>query len=149
MTRKYGQRGYQESDRDRPRRDGGSDTASREPPPPRHQLDRPRGRGLGAPTDEVFRCAVCGAAQVGPAADAFAARCEKCQTDLHTCTHCSSFDTSARWECRRWQERTGPVLKKSKANDCVLLTAKVSLESAKEKVDPNDPRAAFDALFKI
>ena len=163
MTRKYGQRGYMEGERDRrdaPR--GGSAGAPREPPPPRHNLDRPRGRGLGAPTEEVFRCAVCGGAQPPPSAEAFEAGCEKCGADLHTCTHCTSFDTSAPWECRRWQERQaldpgaagkpGPVLKKSKRNDCPLFAAKVSLQQPQEqapKADPDDPRAAFDALFKL
>jgi len=157
MTRKYGQRGYQESDRKEPRRSdsGGGAPARREPPPPRHNLDRPRGRGLGAPTEQTFRCAVCGTAQGAPAPDAFAATCEKCGTDLHSCTHCTHFDTAARWECRRWQERQaaslGAVMKKSKANDCTLFAAKASVEFAKEKpADPaDDPRAAFDALFKI
>jgi hypothetical protein len=126
----------------------------REPPPPRHQPDRPRGRGFGAPTEEVFRCAVCGTAQPPPAPDAFAAACEKCAADLHTCTHCRSFDTAARWECRRWQERAaagfaGPVAKKSQRNDCTLMAPKVSLEVGKDKPDPSDPRAAFDALFKL
>lgn len=143
MSRKYGQRGYQEGERER------REPPRREPPPPRHSLDRPRGRGLGAPTEEVFRCAVCGAAQAGPAPEDFAARCEKCQADLHTCTNCGAFDTAARWECRRWQERSGPVLKKSKANDCTLMTAKVGVETGKDRADPSDPRAAFDALFKL
>ena len=160
MSRKYGQRGYMEGDRREPSgaggRSGGGAPMRREPPPPRHNLDRPRGRGLGAPSEETFRCAVCGTRQDAPAADAFAGTCEKCGADLHTCTHCSHFDTAARWECRRWEERQaaglGQVAKKSKRNDCPLFTAKATLEFAQEKpaaADPDDPRAAFDALFKI
>ena len=154
MTRKYGQRGYMEGDRDRgePRRGG----EGREPPPPRHSLDRPRGRGLGAPTEQVFRCALCGTAQPPPAPEALDATCSKCAGDLHTCTHCTSFDTAATWECRRWQERqalgVGPVAKKSKRNDCPLFTPRIALQQAQEKAekaDPDDPRAAFDALFRI
>ena len=148
MSRKYGQRGYQEGERER------REPPRREPPPPRHQQDRPRGRGLGAPTEQVFKCAVCGTPQPPPAPEAFDAACEKCRADLHTCTHCAAFDTAARWECRRWQERAaagypGPVAKKSHRNDCTLMSPKVSLEFGKDKPDPNDPRAAFDALFKI
>ena len=159
MTRKYGQRGYMESDRDsrgprEPRGEGGRPAT---PPPPRHSLDRPRGRGLGAPTEQVFRCAVCGTPQPPPAAEALDAACAKCAADLHTCTHCTSFDTAARWECRRWEERAalglGPVAKKSKRNDCPLFAARIALQQAQEKsqekADPNDPRAAFDALFKL
>jgi hypothetical protein len=156
MSRKYGQRGYQEGDRREPSRPSGGGPARREPPPPRHNLDRPRGRGLGAPSEEVFRCAVCGTQQAAPAPAAFEAGCEKCAADLHTCTHCTHFDTAAPWECRRWQERRadglGPVARKSKRNDCPLFTAKATLEFAKEKPadpDPDDPRAAFDALFKL
>ncbi len=164
MTRKYGQRGYQEGDRREPGRGtgssfggaGGAGPARREPPPPRHNLDRPRGRGLGAPSEQTFRCAVCGTQQAAPAEGAIDAACDKCGTDLHTCTHCTHFDTAARWECRRSDERQaaglGPVAKKSKRNDCPLFTGKAALEFAQEKPadpDPNDPRAAFDALFKI
>lgn len=156
MARKYGQRGYMEGDRREPSGRGGGGTGSpprREPPPPRHNLDKPRGRGLGAPDQEVFRCAVCGTAQAAPAAEVLAATCEKCAADLHTCTNCTHFDTAAPWECRRWQERQaarlGAVARKSKRNDCALFAAKATLEFAKEKpAAPDDPRAAFDALFK-
>jgi hypothetical protein len=158
MTRKYGQRGYLDGERREPSRGGagGGAPVRREPPPPRHNLDRPRGRGLGAPSEQTFRCAVCGTRQAAPEAEAFAAVCEKCGTDLHTCTHCTHFDTAARWECRRGDERQaaglGPVSRKSKRNDCALFAAKATLEFAQEKpasaADPEDPRAAFDALFK-
>jgi hypothetical protein len=150
MSRKYGQRGYQDGER----REGGGGgesrpAAPRQPPPPRHNLDRPGGRGLGAPTDEVFRCAVCGTPQEPPAAEQTAARCARCAADLHTCTHCAHFDTAVTWECRRHAERTGPVLKKSKQNDCALFGPRLSVEHAAEKrQEPDDPRAAFDALFK-
>ncbi|HEV8631228.1 MAG TPA: hypothetical protein VGV61_13000 [Thermoanaerobaculia bacterium] len=156
MSRKYGQRGYMEGDRERPSGGRPSPGATpREPPPPRHNLDRPRGRGLGAPSEQVFRCAVCGQAQDAPDAAALDRTCGKCGADLHTCTHCTHFDTAAPWECRRWQERrdsvvnAGPVAKKSKRNDCPLFAPKTTLEFGQEKpADPDDPRAAFDALFK-
>ena len=166
MSRKYGQRGYMQ-DEQRDRR-GGAAPTPREPPPPRHNLDRPRGRGLGAPTAEVFRCAVCGTSQEAPAADAFVARCGKCGADLHTCTHCAHFDTAVRWECRRHEERAalarevalgtdapaashgGPVRNKSKRNDCVLMGPRHGVEhDAEKRREPDDPRAAFDALFKL
>jgi hypothetical protein len=161
MSRKYGQRGYMEGERREPSgRGGGARSGAaplrREPPPARHDLDRPRGRGLGAPSEETFRCAVCGTQQAAPQAAMFDAACEKCGADLHTCTNCTHFDTAARWECRRWEERQaaalGPAAKKSKRNDCPLYTAKATLEFAQEKpaaADPDDPRAAFDALFKL
>ena len=47
------------------------------------------------------------------------------------------------------------MTKKRKANDCALFAAKVSVEFAQEKPadpdskdHPDDPRAAFEALFK-
>ena len=42
------------------------------------------------------------------------------------------------------------MAKKSKNNDCALFAPRASVEIAKEKpADPaDDPRAAFDALFK-
>ena len=160
MSRKYGQRGYQEGERREPREGGrpGGAPAHREPPPPRHNLDRPRGRGLGAPSEETFRCAVCGTQQAPPPPEDLAAACAKCGAELHTCTHCTHFDTAARWECRRWEERQaaalGPVARKSKRNDCPLFAPRATLEFAREKpadttADPDDPRAAFDALFKL
>jgi hypothetical protein len=142
VSRKYGQRGYQEGDRSR---DAGPPApARRDPPPPPHQLDRPRGRGLGAPTESVFRCAACGTVQSAPAA--LDAVCGKCAGDLHSCTHCAHFDSAARWECR--QELVARVPRKSQRNECALFTPRVSVQHAQEKVDPDDPRAAFAALFK-
>jgi hypothetical protein len=148
MSRKYGQRGYQEGER----REGGGErrpATPRQPPPPKHNLDRPRGRGLGAPSEAVFRCAVCGTAQEAPATDELVARCGRCGAELHSCTHCQHFDTAATWECRRHAERSAAVHKKSKQNDCTLFEARVSVEHATEKrAEPDDPRSAFDALFK-
>ena len=124
--RKYRQRGYQERD------DRGSQRPSG-PQAPREKKDGPpRGRGLGAPTESVFRCAKCGA-------------------DLHTCSNCIHFDTSARWECRQFEAIPAKILKKSTRNECTLFTPKLAQEFAKDsdKPAPGDARAAFDALFKL
>lgn len=144
--RKYRQRGYQDDDRgDRrgPRRRG-----------PREKPEGPRGRGLGAPTRTVFRCAACGhIAELGAedAALGFDAACAGCGAALHTCTHCRHFDTSARFECR--QPLTERVASKTKANRCELFEPKAAQETEEEQRaapgDPDDPRAAFDALFKL
>jgi hypothetical protein len=143
MTRKYGQRGYQEGERERSSRS--SEPPRREPPPPRHALDRPRGRGLGAPTEAVFRCAACGAPQAAPAA--LDAACAGCGGALHSCTHCLHFDSGARWECR--QTLPARVARKAERNECALFAPRTSLQHAQERADPDDPRAAFDALFKF
>jgi hypothetical protein len=144
MTRKYGQRGYQEGERERSPRGGAP--PRREPPPPRHSLDRPRGRGLGAPTEAVFRCAACGATQAVPAV--LEAACEGCGAALHSCTHCQHFDSGARWECR--QPIAARVARKSERNECAVFAPRTAVQHAQERArEPDDPRAAFDALFKL
>lgn len=141
--RKYRQRGYQDSGSpaDRPRSSQG---------PPREKKEGPRGRGLGAPTATVFRCAACGeqrllAEELGPETV-----CARCGASLHTCANCLHFDTSVRWECRRAEELPARVAKKRDANDCAVFAAKVSVEQGREAAQPapNDARSAFDALFK-
>ncbi len=151
--RKYRHRGYQDSG------DSRSSSAPRGSQPPRPKPDGPRGRGLGAPTEAVFRCAVCGAKrQVSlepghadfPAVDA---TCGGCGTALHSCTHCIQFDSAVHWECRRAADLPARVAKKNAANDCALWVPKTAQEFGADRDRPaapsNDPRAAFDALFKI
>ncbi len=151
MSRKYGQRGYQDDDRD--------DRASRRGPrQPRERRPGPRGRGLGKPTATVFRCAVCGEKQLdgttylapsGGATIGLEATCWKCSTDLHTCTHCRHFDSSARGECRA--SAPDYVASKAKRNACELFEAKATQEFAENQGGdtPSDAKTAFDALFKL
>ena len=135
---KYRQRGYMDGDRDeRPER--------RSPQGPRPERRGPRGRGLGKPTGSVFRCAVCGTQQSATAA--FDATCSQCGTDLHTCTHCTWFDTGAANECR--QPVTEPVISKAKRNRCELFAAKAAQEVVREPTSPASAKDAFDALFDI
>jgi hypothetical protein len=158
--RKYRQRGYQDTG------EGGGEgrrEGSSQPAGPRPKPDGPRGRGLGAPTETVFRCAACGEkldlALLIPAgaselpADA---ACTRCGADLHSCSNCVNFDTGSRWECRRFAEIPRRVDKKTKRNDCPLWTPKAVQEFGRDRdrpepASPKDPggaRAAFDALFK-
>jgi hypothetical protein len=141
--RKYRQRGYQDSGRpqDRPRGPQG---------PPRERPEGPRGRGLGAPTETVFRCNACGAKQEVSGEVAADAVCANCGAALHSCSNCAHFDTSARWECRQADVIPARVVKKSAANTCPVFTPKAAQEFGNERrEDPSDPRAAFDALFKL
>ena len=138
--RKYIQRGYQDSDRSREERRPG-------PPGPRPEREGPRGRGLGAPQREVFRCRDCGAEQPMAAVVAFDAVCHKCSAALHACVNCVHFDTAARNECR--QPIPARMPSKTKANDCELFSPKIALETeGGQSNQPKDPRAAFDALFR-
>lgn len=138
--RKYRQRGYQ---------DAGPRERKSEPrgPVERDPAKGPRGRGLGAPTASVFRCAACNALQEGLEV-APPATCAKCGGDLHTCSNCRYFDSSIHNECRQNVEPR--VMSKTKRNECALFEPKVTQEFDKEATRaPDDPRSAFDALFKI
>lgn len=144
--RKYRQSGYQDS--------GQREERSRAPQGPREKKEGPRGRGLGAPSETVFRCAKCGEKRSALEEVPFDATCTKCGADLHTCSNCISFDSSVRWECRRFEEIPARVLKKSTRNECPLFTPKAAQEFAKDageggKPTPGDARSAFDALFKF
>ena len=137
--RKYRQRGYQD--------DGGREKARRRPAAPRPRREGPRGRGLGAPTAEIFRCATCGQRSTAPGTAETIAVCSSCGADLHTCTNCRHFDSSAPLECRRpVPERIGA---KAKSNECELFEAKVTKEFGSDSGRPDDPKAAFDALFDL
>lgn len=137
--RKYGQRGYQESDeRERSRGTDG-------PRPDRRE--GPRGRGLGRPTESGFACGRCGAKLPLVDPPAVDATCAHCGNDLHTCTNCRHFDTAARFECR--QPIAQRIASKSKRNSCELFEPRLvrTFESAADR--PDDARSAFDDLFKI
>jgi hypothetical protein len=149
--RKYRHRGYQDDDRDR-------EPKPQRPKPsgPRSYDDGPRGRGLGAPTAVAFRCARCGRDLVNISVE-MDTTCPGCQSPLHTCSNCTFFDTGAPFECRK--ELQGRVESKTKANDCEHFQPKsvrnLGLKPAESGrtdgpggTNPNDPRAAFNALFK-
>jgi len=152
--RKYRHRGYQDDDRDR----------DREPQRPqrpktdgvRRYDDAPRGRGLGAPTTVAFRCARCGRDLVNLDV-AHDTNCPGCQSPLHSCSNCSFFNTGAPFECRK--ELEARVESKTKANECEhfqpkavrdlgLKASETGRTDGPGGTNPNDPRAAFDALFK-
>jgi hypothetical protein len=157
--RKYRQRGYQDAGKSGEQRRERSSASA----PPRPKPDGPRGRGMGSPTETVFRCAVCGeklnlallipagASELPPDT-----ACSRCGADLHSCSNCINFDTGSRWECRRFAEIPQRVDKKTKRNQCPLWTAKAVQEFGRDRdrpepadpKDPNSARAAFDALFK-
>ena len=148
--RKYKHRGYADSG---PPSGGERPSAGRprSPAPAAERADRgdrPRGRGLGAPTEAVFRCARCGAAATVAAAAAFEARCASCGNDLHTCSNCVAFDPGARFECRR--EIPARIAPKDRGNRCELFEPRTRQEFGQEKAKaPGDARSAFDALFKV
>ncbi len=141
--RKYRHSGYQDDDRDRVQDPKPKGTDDRGQP----MFDgAPRGRGLGAPTAVAFKCAVCGHSMKHVTID-FDTPCPGCAKPLRTCTNCTFFDTSARFECRKpIPER---VESKVKANRCEHYQPKAIRDLKSAKPDrPQDARSAFDALFK-
>jgi len=136
MSRKYGQRGYQD---DEPKEARGG------PKAPRERREGPRGRGLGAPTGEVFRCRDCGT-EHDAGSVTLESQCRQCGVALHSCVQCRHFDTSARFECR--QPRKERVASKTKANDCEFFVPKIAQElGQRNRGTASSARDAFDALF--
>lgn len=145
--RKYRHRGYQDDDRDRDRQQRPKPTDERGRP---RVEGAPRGRGVGLPTEVTFKCANCGHS-IKHAEIELDTTCSSCGKALHTCTNCSYFDTSARFECRKPLPKR--IESKTKVNRCELFQPKAvrDLRSAKQDpgtATPSDARAAFDALFK-
>lgn len=143
--RKYKQRGYQD--------DGGGDggrrgdrSRSTGPGPRRDPTLKPGGRGLGKPTATVFRCKVCGTENPSENLTPDAS-CTSCGADLHTCTHCTYFDTSAINQCR--DPEAERVAAKAKGNECGNFKPRQAREFKKETDSPRDAKSAFDALFNF
>jgi DNA-directed RNA polymerase subunit RPC12/RpoP len=138
--RKYRHRGYQDS---------GSEPTGRRPSGPRPPRDEgaPRGRGIDQNKAVVFRCKHCGERVVDLDSIGFEAVCRKCGADLHSCSQCTYFDTSARFECvRPIPER---IPSKKARNTCTFYApAKTfDLTGSRAVATPDDARSAFDALF--
>jgi hypothetical protein len=146
--RKYGHRGYMDSDRGS---SGERSSGERRPSGPRpDRPEGPRGRGADQNKALVFACRACSEklrdlTDIGPQTT-----CAKCGADLHACAQCSNFDTSARWECSRYKEIPKRVVSKKLRNDCPLFMPLKSfdLTGTRAAETPDSSRAAFDALFK-
>jgi hypothetical protein len=145
--RKYRQRGYQ--DESRPR-EAPREKRAPEPRAPGRSLqdaEGPRTPRLMA-SHEVFRCSRCGRRLPLPVeADS---RCDRCGTDIHSCIHCASFDTSARWECSHPQ-LAARVAPKDERNTCAFFEPRTTVErqtGTAGQAPTNSARQAFDDLFK-
>lgn len=162
MERKYGQRGYQDSDRERGER---VERGEREREKPREKpKGGPRGskareapRPLKMPGfQEVLRCSLCGTIVPPPVDIQPDSQCPKCKADLHACKNCRHFDTAARFECT--QSIPERITKKDLRNQCGFFMARTSIERETRDsggngtpapvTKPSDARSAFDNLFK-
>ncbi|MBM3802582.1 MAG: hypothetical protein FJW26_09785 [Acidimicrobiia bacterium] len=140
MERKYKQRGYMDSGRER------QEKPRQEPRPKGAKEFRPRQMpGF----HEAARCSMCGASIALEIE--LNTQCPKCKTDLHVCKQCGFFDSAARFECLQpIPERVQP---KNVRNQCTFFSAKKSIErettsQSSRPAVPKTAREAFDALFK-
>ena len=137
--RKYRQRGYMDSDREREQRP--KQQPKQQPKPQDREGPRsPRMMAFG----EKVKCAACGAAV--PANISFDSTCPKCRADLHTCRLCTSFDPGARFECRK--PITARIANKGARNTCELFAPRTVVERETSSGTPTDARQAFANLFK-
>lgn len=156
MERKYGQRGYQDSD-------GG-----RGPKEPEKPREKPKGGPRGSKAreaprlmhmpgfQEVLRCSLCGTLVPTSVEINYESQCPKCKADLHSCKNCRHFDTSAQFQCT--QPIPERIAKKDLRNRCELFMARTSIERETRDsgggnghvppANPSDARSAFDNLFK-
>jgi hypothetical protein len=158
MERKYGQRGYQDTDRERGTKE---QERPREKPKggPRGSKAREAPRPMKMPGfQEVLRCSLCGTMVPTSAEIGFESQCPKCKADLHSCKNCRHFDTAAQFECTQpIRER---ITKKDLRNHCEFFTSRTSIERETRDsggggngghvspTNPTDARNAFDNLFK-
>jgi hypothetical protein len=129
--RKYGQRGYRDSEKE----SGGRPAAS----------SGPRQPGM-LPSRTVFRCADCGT--LLPSLTDGLGQCPKCRAELHACQQCTHFAPGQRFECT--QPIPERIADKRARNDCTFfsLRATVERETSSASVRPDDPRRALNNLFK-
>jgi len=141
MDRKYKQPGYQDDYKEEPRKD-------RQQRPAKQDGMRRYGMRDGGTARSGIRCARCGktlsAVLESVSSDS---TCESCGADLHTCTNCSFFNTSSRYECTK--PIAVRITPKDSRNDCTFFNPAVFVERTFESnAAPQDARKAFDALFK-
>ena len=137
MTRKYQQKGYQDSNGERrTRRPASGDPAV-------------KGR-VETRFRRTIRCSECSASVQFIDQLKITETCRNCQADLHTCRNCKYFDPGAANQCM--QPVTKRVDGKNTRNMCELFSPKILVENAveeKPESKTNDARKAFDDLFKI
>jgi hypothetical protein len=147
MSRKYRQKGYMNE----------QEQEKKAPPPKPSGPKEFRPRAMPG-FREATRCSNCGTSVLVAIVED--SQCPKCQSDLHTCKHCTFFDTSVRNECL--QAIPERISKKNHRNECGFFEPKRTFEretgSGSAEKSPRvvpagpknvqDARQAFDALFK-
>jgi ribosomal protein S27E len=139
--RKYRQRGYQDEPRE-PRQE--RQAPKKEWGPRGQPPDRPRTFNMPG-FREAVRCARCGNELTVAAASSAEGRCGRCGADLHACSQCTHFDTSAAFECQR------PIrarISQDVRNTCPEFEPRTTVERETKSSAPASARQAFDDLFK-
>lgn len=72
--------------------------------------------------------------------------CGNCGADIHACLNCENYDPSAHNKCREPQAEW--VSDREKANFCDLFIPNKRAASGHRTSAPDDPRSAFDNLFR-
>jgi hypothetical protein len=128
--RKYGQRGYRESE-------GPGEK------PEKPSVSRPPAM---LPTRTVARCADCGTAL--PSLTDVLDQCPKCKAELHACQQCVHFAPGRRFECTQPLHERIPDKRARNACSFFSLRATVERETSAGSGTPQDARSAFHNLFK-
>ena len=148
MNRKYGHRGYMDSD---------GDDRERSKPPPRKSLTTEElihRKGLRHAIDRdaraVLRCHSCGRNVQDIGAITTDTVCPNCAAPLRCCRACRHFDSAARWQCRA--QITEQVGDKNKPNQCRQYEARMVLDATGRRTSSaagsNDAKSEFENLFK-
>jgi hypothetical protein len=149
MSRKYRQQGYQDSDRQEDR-DAPRKRAPRQDLTMEEKIQRRSIRKATERTaNEVVRCHTCGRNVVDAGTIALGSICPHCLVSLHCCRACMHFDSSARRQCRA--DVREAISNKGEANTCTLFQPRLVLDFTGRRgttSKTNDPRAAFDNLFR-
>lgn len=137
--RQYRQRGYQDSGGEREKKQTGQRQG---PKPERIGPKTPMMPG----THSISRCGGCGT--ILPADFDPMGKCARCGFELHSCKQCAYFETSSRFECT--QPIPERIAKKDAKNTCTFYAPRMTVEkqTSPEASRPDDPRKAFESLFK-
>ena len=145
--RKYRQRGYQDDDRDREPKPKARPAPEPGAPAGARRLSQDGPRNINMPGyREVVRCAQCGHVVAGDIT--LDGRCQRCGTDLHCCSQCTSFDPGSRFECME-PRLTARVSPKIARNTCAFFAPRTTVERETTTPKVDSARKAFDDLFNF
>ena len=145
--RKYRQRGYDDSDRERPPKPASRPAPEPGAPAGARRISQDGPRNINMPGfRQVVRCSQCGT--VVTEEITLDARCLRCGTELHSCAQCTSFDPGSRFECME-PTLTARISPKNTRNTCSMYAARTTVERETTTPKVDTARKAFDDLFNL